>query len=128
MTTLKPHLQHSSGPITAWVAVPIALVAVQAGGQFIISRVLKFNALTGVVLTSIYGDLVSDENLFGGLTKYPERNRRAAAPILLLIGAIIGGLFAHSDFGITGALWTAVILKSLIMSTWFFWPAEKGES
>lgn len=104
------------------VLVPIALVAFQSCGQAVTSRALKYNSLTSVVLTSIYCDLFSDANLF--VASNVERNRRAAAPVLLLLGAILGGLCAHSSVGIAGALWTAVVLKSLVVITWFIWPAE----
>ncbi|GAP91932.1 putative duf1275 domain protein [Rosellinia necatrix] len=102
--------------------VPIALVAFQSCGQAVISRALKYNALTSVVLTSIYCDLFSDVNLFA--TQNAERNRRMAAPLLLLVGAIIGGTLAHGPFGCAGALWAAAALKFIVTVTWFFWPAE----
>ncbi|RFU24755.1 hypothetical protein B7463_g11580, partial [Scytalidium lignicola] len=104
------------------VLVPIALLALQSPGQAVCSRSLKFNSLTSVVLTSIYCDLFSDADLFA--VNNMERNRRMIAPILLLLGAILGGLFAHSSLGIAGALWTAAILKLVIVISWFFWPAE----
>ena len=58
---------------------------------------------------------------------YVERNRRAGAPILLLFGAVAGGVFAHSSVGIAGALWTAAIIKAFMVIAWFFWPAEEEE-
>ncbi|KAK1453299.1 hypothetical protein CPAR01_07858 [Colletotrichum paranaense] len=107
----------------AWnVLVPIALIAFQSCGQAVTSRALKYNALTSVVLTSIYCDLFSDAELFS--VHNAERNRRVGAPVLLLVGAICGGLFAHSSLGIAGALWTAAFLKFLIVLSWFFWPGE----
>lgn len=115
----------SSDALTWDVLVPIALVAFQSCGQAVTSRALKYNSLTSVVLTSIYCDLFSDQNLFAA--QNVERNRRAVAPLLLLLGAVIGGLFAHSSFGIAGALWTAAGLKFLSAITWFFWPAEEDE-
>lgn len=104
------------------VLVPLALVAFQSCGQAVTSRALKYNALTSVVLTSIYCDLFSDQDLFA--VRNVERNRRAAAPTLLLIGAVAGGLFSHSPLGIQGALWTAAALKLSMVVMWFFWPAE----
>ncbi|PNS20982.1 hypothetical protein CAC42_3319 [Sphaceloma murrayae] len=102
--------------------VPIALIAFQSCGQAVTSRALKFNALTSVVLTSVYCDLFADQNLFSA--KNVERNQRASAPILLVLGAICGGLFAHSSMGIAGALWTAALLKLLVVIAWCFWPGE----
>ncbi|KAH8809322.1 hypothetical protein F5884DRAFT_401637 [Xylogone sp. PMI_703] len=110
-------------PEIQWnVLVPIALIAFQSCGQAVCSRALKFNSLTSVVLTSIYCDLFSDADLF--VAKNVERNRRMAAPILLLLGAILGGSFMHSSVGIAGALWLAAILKFAVVVSWFFWPAD----
>ncbi|KAI8195228.1 hypothetical protein KHU50_011023 [Colletotrichum sp. SAR 10_65] len=110
----------------AWnVLVPIALIAFQSCGQAVTSRALKYNALTSVVLTSIYCDLFSDAELFS--VRNAERNRRVGAPVLLLIGAICGGLFAHSSFGIAGALWTAAVMKFFIVLSWFFWPSDPAD-
>lgn len=105
------------------VLLPIALVAFQSCGQAVTSRALKYNSLTSVVLTSIYCDLFSDPDLFG--LNNAERNRRVGAPVMLLIGAIIGGFFAHSEFGIAGALWTAAGLKLLAIITWLVWPSAE---
>jgi uncharacterized membrane protein AbrB (regulator of aidB expression) len=105
------------------VLVPIALIAFQSCGQAVTSRALKYNSLTSVVLTSIYCDLFSDPDLFG--LHNAERNRRVGAPVMLVIGAILGGLFAHSSFGIAGALWTASVLKLLAILTWVVWPADE---
>jgi uncharacterized membrane protein YoaK (UPF0700 family) len=97
------------------VLIPISLVAFQAAGQAVLSRALKFNALTSVVLTSIYLDLFSDVELFAGVTHNVPRNQRVTAPIAMLIGVVGGGLWAKSAIGMAGALWTAVMLKLLII-------------
>ncbi|KAK5172694.1 uncharacterized protein LTR77_002814 [Saxophila tyrrhenica] len=124
MVTLGPKTG-TSGPVSVWIAVPIAMIAFQSAGQAVTSRVLSFNSMTGVVLTSIYCDLFSDANLFSPPKANAERNRRAAAPILLLIGACFGGLWAHSETGLAGALWTAVVLKVFVIIAWCCWSAEK---
>jgi len=62
--------------------------------------------------------------LLAGFQANPERNRRAAAPVLLLIGAMLGGFWAHSSVGLAGALWTAVALKTLVVVAWMLWAAE----
>jgi uncharacterized membrane protein YoaK (UPF0700 family) len=107
------------------VLLPLALVAFQSSGQAVTSRALQYNSLTSVVLTSIYCDLFSDPLIMAGLTQNAERNRRAAAPLLLLAGAILGGVWAHSPIGLAGALWTAATLKIVIISAFFFWRAAK---
>ncbi|KAG7291985.1 hypothetical protein NEMBOFW57_002014 [Staphylotrichum longicolle] len=104
------------------VLTPIALLAFQSCGQAVASRVLKYNALTSVVLTSIYCDLFSDAELFA--LRNVERNRRTGAPLFLLLGAFVGGRFANSSFGVAGALWTATGLKAVAVLVWLVWPAE----
>ncbi|KAI0151982.1 hypothetical protein F4776DRAFT_8314 [Hypoxylon sp. NC0597] len=105
------------------VLVPIALVAFQSCGQAVASRALKYNALTSVVLTSIYCDLFSDAELLAAHN--PERNRRVGAPTLLLIGAVLGGVLARSTVGAAGVLWIAAAMKLLVVISWLLWPAEK---
>ncbi|KAK4231002.1 hypothetical protein QBC38DRAFT_408687 [Podospora fimiseda] len=104
------------------VLIPIALVAFQSCGQAITSRALQYNALTSVVLTSIYCDLFSDQELFA--LRNAERNRRTGAPLFLLVGALLGGFCANSSFGIAGSLWAAAGLKAVVVVAWIFWPAD----
>ncbi|KAH7148251.1 hypothetical protein EDB81DRAFT_719883 [Dactylonectria macrodidyma] len=108
-----------------YVIVPIGLIALQSCGQAVASRALKYNALTSVVLTSIYCDLFSDAELFESIFINVERNQRMAAPTLLLVGALIGGFIAKSALGAAGALWVAAGLKFLIVLSWALWPAEE---
>ncbi|KAK3991239.1 hypothetical protein QBC44DRAFT_368282 [Cladorrhinum sp. PSN332] len=104
------------------VLIPIALVAFQSCGQAITSRALQYNALTSVVLTSIYCDLFSDQELFA--LRNAERNRRTGAPLFLLVGALLGGFCANSSFGIAGSLWAAAGLKAVVVVAWIVWPAD----
>jgi hypothetical protein len=117
--------ESSTGAVQWTILVPIAAVAFQSSGQAVTSRVLQYGGLTSVVLTSNYCDLFSDPKLFSGPNV--ERNRRLAAPILLLLGAIIGGLWAHSSVGMRGALWTAVGLKAMTVVAWLLWKADPEE-
>ena len=103
----------------------LAVLPFQSSGQAVTSRALKCNGLTSVVLTSIYCDLFMDPDIFG--VRNVERNRRALAPLLLLIGAIAGGVFVHSWIGIMGALWLAAFMKAVMTLAWFFWPAESED-
>ncbi|KAK4454709.1 DUF1275 domain protein [Podospora aff. communis PSN243] len=105
------------------VLLPIAMVAFQSCGQAVTSRALKYNALTSVVLTSIYCDLFSDAELF--YAKNAERNRRVGAPAFLLLGALVGGrLSAHPTLGVAVSLWTAAALKAVVVIVWLVWPAD----
>lgn len=106
--------------------MPLGAVAFQSSGQAVTSRVLQYGGLTSVVLTSNYCDLFSDPDLVA--VNNVERNRRVAAPILLLIGAMLGGLWAHSSIGLAGALWTAAALKAASVLAWIFWSAELDDA
>ena len=54
-----------------------------------------------------------------------ERNRRVAAPVLLLIGAILGGVGAGWEgFGTAGVLWVAAGLKLGVVAAWVLWRGE----
>ncbi|KAG5934541.1 hypothetical protein E4U53_000676 [Claviceps sorghi] len=121
IVTVKPTPENETA-MDWFVLLPLALVAFQSCGQAVASRALKYNALTSVVLTSIYCDLFSDQDLFK--RDNAERNRRAAAPMMLLAGVVMGGLLSHSSFGIQGVLWAATMIKSLVVILWVFWPAE----
>jgi hypothetical protein len=123
MVTFGPPTSKET-PFNIYIGAPIALIAFQAAGQAVTSRVLQYNGLTSVVLTSIYCDLFSDPSLLVGFQANPERNRRAAAPVLLLFGAVLGGIWAHSSIGLAGALWTAVALKTLVVAAWMLWAAD----
>lgn len=126
MVTFGPPTSKST-PFNMWIGIPIALIAFQAAGQAVTSRVLQYGGLTSVVLTSNYCDLFSDPKLFAGPRSNLERNRRTAAPILLLAGAMIGGVWAHSEVGLGGALWTGVVLKAFVIAAWVFWAADPAD-
>ncbi|KAJ5223098.1 uncharacterized protein N7469_009338 [Penicillium citrinum] len=118
---------HSSRnqPLSWLVLVPIILVAFQSSGQAVTSRVLKYNGLTSVVLTSVYCDLFSHPDFLSPkLLRNVEEMRRFGAVIALLLGVVIGGFWAHSSVGMMGALWTAAFLKGLIIFAWIFWKEE----
>ncbi|KAL4742574.1 hypothetical protein BDV11DRAFT_211192 [Aspergillus similis] len=106
-------------------SVPLALVAFQSAGQAITSRVVGFNGLTSVVLTSVYCDLFS---YLGGAArgKRADEWRRLGAVGGLMLGILLGGLWAKSQVGLMGALWTAVVLKGGIAVAWLCWKAEGG--
>lgn len=119
--TFGPHEGDPKEDITWNVLLPIALVAFQSCGQAVTSRALKYNALTSVVLTSIYCDLFSDQELFS--LRNVERNRRVVAPVFLLAGAVMGGWLANSAIGTAGVLWIAAGLKFCVVVSWLLWPA-----
>ena len=113
----QPDNQTTKDEAINWkVALPMVLVAFQSSGQAVTSRVLQYRSLTSVVLTSIYCDLFS----YPGLSD-PDEWRRLGAVVGFLLGTCLGGLWAKSEMGLSGALWTAVGGKGMISVAWLWW-------
>ena len=109
--------------------LPIGLLAFQSAGQVVASRVLKYNAMPTVVLTTLYTDLMMDSHLLtAGLFEDPQRKRRAASAIMLFVGAVIGGVIAKSWIGFAGALWIGAFVKGLMVFAWIFWKPLADEA
>ncbi|KAM0425319.1 hypothetical protein ACHAPT_009375 [Fusarium lateritium] len=104
---------------------PIILLAFQSAGQIVASRVLKYNSMPTVVLTSLYCDMMSDAKLFTApITDNADRNRRATGAVLLFAGAVSGGFLSKSWAGFAGALWIAAFLKLCISFSWALWKPK----
>ncbi|KAE8387796.1 hypothetical protein BDV23DRAFT_160265 [Aspergillus alliaceus] len=127
-TIVTIHQTSRDSPLTWKVVVPLILVAFQSSGQAVTSRVLQFNGLTSVVLTSVYCDLFSNSVLppFSMLYAVEER-RRGGAVVCLLLGTMLGGLWAKSSVGLMGAFWTAVFCKACIAAAWLVWRGQPME-
>lgn len=102
-------------------------LAFQSGMQIASSRLMGYNELPVNVLTSTYCDLMGDFRLFA--LNNVKRNRRLAAVILLLIGAICSGWLLRSSGGLGSVLWIAAGIKILVgVSMWCFLPgAEESD-
>lgn len=112
-----------------WIELcPIALLAFQSAGQVVASRVLKYNAMPTVVLTSLYCDLMSDPHLLtAGLFEDPDRNRRFISAVMLFVGATVGGALTKSSVGFDGALWIATAVKGLMVLAWLLWREKRPQ-
>ncbi|KAL5048965.1 hypothetical protein BDW71DRAFT_205189 [Aspergillus fruticulosus] len=122
-----PQAQNKTDRLGWGNGAPLALVAFQSAGQAVTSRVVGFNGLTSVVLTSVYCDLFS---YLGGseLGKRVDELRRLGAVGGLMLGILMGGVWAKSEVGLMGALWMAVVFKGTIAVAWFCWKGEGGGS
>jgi uncharacterized membrane protein YoaK (UPF0700 family) len=127
IVTFTPYAEDHVDELHWHILLPLALIAFQSSGQAVVSRALKHRTLTSVALTSLYCDLFSDMDLISGLMKNLERNRRVAAAVLLFLGALAGGAWSRADIGMTGALWTAAVMKSVYIPAWLMWKAERQE-
>jgi len=88
------------------------------------SRMLLYNELPTVVLTSTYCDLMFDPALFTApIMANPKRNRRFVSAVALVLGAGLGGyLTRHGD--IADPLWIAGGVKIVLAVIWIFWGSE----
>ncbi|OAX77384.1 hypothetical protein ACJ72_08319 [Emergomyces africanus] len=120
---VQPKPKNSSSPI-AWVEiVPLSLLAFQAGGQIITSRLLKMDEIPTVVLTTVLCDLLIDPGLFAN--RNPTRNRRIGSFVALFVGAMVSGFLAKKA-GLASSLWLATAVKGVVTFCWAFWK-RKGE-
>jgi hypothetical protein len=108
---------------TKWDSeVPIVLLSFQSAGQIVASRALGYNEIPTVVITSLLCDLMSDPKLF--LLRNEKRDRRLAAFILTLVGAIVGGWVTKATQQISPVLWLAAGIKFLVALCWGFWKSK----
>ncbi|KAE8155653.1 hypothetical protein BDV40DRAFT_310824 [Aspergillus tamarii] len=114
--TIVTIYQISRNSLLTWkVIVLLMLVAFQSSNQAVISRVLQFNNLTSVVLTSVYCDLFSSPELPPLSMLYGvENRRRGGAVVYLLLGTMLGVFWAKSPVGLIEMFWTAVLCKTCI--------------
>lgn len=108
------------------VLVPLMLLALQSGGQCVLSRVLGFGEIPTVVITSAYCDLVMDPKLVSGLAANSKRNRRFASMAMLIFGAWIGGVLTK-DLQIASALWAVGGVKVIMTLVWLVWPKKTDD-
>ncbi|RAH42348.1 YoaK family protein [Aspergillus brunneoviolaceus CBS 621.78] len=118
---VSPRPEDPRAPIQWMQIIPISLLAFQAGGQVCASRILEFDEIPTVVLTSLLCDLLVDPNLLA--RKNPKRDRRVGAFLALFLGAMTaGGLSKVAS--LASSLWFAFGLKVMITGAWTVWKTE----
>ena len=111
-------------PHNCIVLLPLGMLSFQSAGQITMSRVLAYNELPTVVLTSTYCDLFIDPYLLTSpLKENSKRNRRALSAVALLLGAVVGGILTREG-SIADALWITTIVKLLLAGAWLFWKGK----
>ena len=109
--------------------ITVALLSFGAAGKIVASRVLNYNALPTVVLTTLMNDLMSDPSLFtAGLWDNIQRNRRLASLVLYFGGAASGGAVIRSTLGFSGLLWIAAGIKFCIAIAWLLWREDREDT
>ncbi|CAI7566332.1 unnamed protein product [Penicillium manginii] len=118
---VSPKPEDPRAPIQWMQILPITLLAFQAAGQIVSSRLLAFDEIPTVVLTTLLCDLLVDTKLYTRpWSANPKRNRRIAAFLALFIGAMTSGGLSKTT-SMASSLWLAVGLKGAITLSWFVW-------
>ncbi|EAW21793.1 YoaK family protein [Aspergillus fischeri NRRL 181] len=122
--TVSRRAEDPRAPIQWMQILPISLLSFQAAGQIVASRILAYDEIPTVVLTTLLCDLLVDKDLLArGWTSNPRRNRRVGGFLALFLGAMTaGGLSKVTDMA--ASLWFAMVLKLGIVIAWFVWKAE----
>jgi len=111
-------------PYNYIVLLPLGLLSFQSAGQIVMSRMLLYNELPTIVLTSTYCDLMFDPLLFTSpITQNAKRNRRAISAVALVLGAGLGGVLTKNG-DIADPLWIAGGVKIVLAVVWVFWKSE----
>ena len=106
------------------VLLPLFMLSFQSAGQIVASRMLAYNELPTVVLTSTYCDLMFDAALFTApIRENSKRNRRFVSAFALLFGAALGGTLTRGG-DIVNALWLGGTIKVVTACVWIFWKGE----
>ncbi|KAL4884812.1 hypothetical protein BJY04DRAFT_170746 [Aspergillus karnatakaensis] len=122
---VDPKPEDPRAPIQWMQILPISLLAFQAAGQIVASRVLSYDELPTVVLTTLLCDLLVDPNLGAALRDNPRRNRRIGGFLALFMGAMTaGGLSKVTN--LASSLWFAMAIKLVITLSWFVWREERS--
>lgn len=123
---VSPKPEDPRAPIEWIQIVPISLLAFQAAGQITASRLLAFDEIPTVVLTTLLCDLLVDTKLYTSpWSANPKRNRRIAAFLALFLGAMTAGGLSKTTT-MASSLWLAVGLKGAITVSWFVWRDSSG--
>lgn len=123
---VSPKPEDPRAPIEWNQIIPISFLAFQAAGQIVASRLLAFDEIPTVVLTTLLCDLLVDTNLYTRpWSANPKRNRRIAAFLALFMGAMTAGGLSKTT-AVASSLWFAATLKGSITLSWFVWKDSSG--
>ncbi|EER25518.1 hypothetical protein CPC735_066180 [Coccidioides posadasii C735 delta SOWgp] len=98
--------------------VPIALLAFQAAGQIVTSRMVQVEEIPTVVLTTVLADLFIDPRVLAKTNLV--RNRRGATVLALFGGAMLSGALTKA-VDLSCSLWLAAGIKGVITICWALW-------
>ncbi|KAM5432005.1 hypothetical protein MferCBS31731_007675 [Microsporum ferrugineum] len=113
-----------------WIQVlPITILAFQAAGQIVTSRLLGIDEIPTIVLTTLLCDLLMDKKLFSlrprwKLTDF--RTRRLLTLLAAFSGAMLSGGLSKVG-GLSASLWLAAGIKAVVTLCFLLWRGKKNE-
>ncbi|EGE08688.1 DUF1275 domain-containing protein [Trichophyton equinum CBS 127.97] len=114
-----------------WIQVlPISILAFQAAGQIVTSRLLGIDEIPTVVLTTLLCDLLMDKKLFSFRPRWKLtdfRTRRLLTLLAAFSGAMLSGGLSKVS-GLSASLWLATGIKAIVTLCFILWQGEKDEN
>ncbi|KMQ43699.1 hypothetical protein A7C99_7116 [Trichophyton rubrum] len=114
-----------------WIQVlPISILAFQAAGQIVTSRLLGIDEIPTVVLTTLLCDLLMDKKLFSFRPRWKLtdfRTRRLLTLLAAFSGAMLSGGLSKVS-GLSASLWLATGIKAAVTLCFILWQGEKDEN
>ncbi|KAF3482671.1 uncharacterized protein GIQ15_01995 [Arthroderma uncinatum] len=113
-----------------WIQIlPIAILAFQAAGQIVTSRLLGIDELPTIVLTTVLCDLLMDKKLFTFLPRWKMsdiRTRRLLTLLAAFSGAMLSGGLSKVS-GLSASLWLATAIKAAVTICFLLWKEKKKD-
>ncbi|EFQ99531.1 hypothetical protein MGYG_02543 [Nannizzia gypsea CBS 118893] len=113
-----------------WIQVlPITILAFQAAGQIVTSRLLGIDEIPTIVLTTLLCDLLMDKKLFSFRPRWKLtdfRTRRLLTLLAAFSGAMLSGGLSKVG-GLSASLWLATGIKAIVTVCFLLWRGEKDE-
>ncbi|KAK2871737.1 hypothetical protein FQN49_002875 [Arthroderma sp. PD_2] len=111
-----------------WIQVlPIVILAFQAAGQIVTSRLLGIDEIPTIVLTTVLCDLLMDKELFSFRPRWKMtdlRTRRLLTLLAAFSGAMLSGGLSKIG-GLSASLWLATGVKAVVTVGFLLWRKKK---
>lgn len=91
----------------------LAMLALSSGAQVGMVRALKITDITTAMATAAYIDVFIDPNLFAGVTRNRQRNRRVGFLGMLIAGSFVGAVL-YRYVGSSATLGICAGIKGLV--------------
>lgn len=122
LEVILPRPEDYTAPIQWTQVIAIALLSFSQAGQISASRILGYNEVPTLSVTTILADMIADPHLFE--LHNPKRNRRLAGFIASFVGAMTSG-FLSRETEMVACLWLAMALKVVVTLCFFVWRDDR---